>query len=201
MMTSAVRLQSRVIGSGSAAILETALLLANSHPENTLRFAFWAGEEQGLLGSADYVAGLSQEELDRIALYMNYDMVASPNYIFGVYDADGSVRGELAYVLGHLIGTRSCALCDISHGRLRRRTSFDEAIARLGVPFDLVHRDERPTDLVDIEEPLPYVVARVGEATVVLLGRDDLVACSGDPEIFVTRIRSSIADAGLRIDQ
>src|SRR5688572_27023608 len=77
-------------GSGSAALLETALLMANLNPENTLRFAWWAAEEQGLVGSADYVAGLSQAELDRIALYMNYDMVGSPNYIFMVYDADES---------------------------------------------------------------------------------------------------------------
>ncbi len=77
-------------GSGSAALLETALNMANLNPENTLRFAWWAGEEQGLVGSADYVAGLSQAELDRIALYMNYDMVGSPNYIFMVYDADES---------------------------------------------------------------------------------------------------------------
>jgi len=77
-------------GSGSAALLETALLMANLNPENTLRFAWWAAEEQGLVGSADYVAGLPQAELDRIALYMNYDMVGSPNYIFMVYDADES---------------------------------------------------------------------------------------------------------------
>jgi hypothetical protein len=77
-------------GSGSAALLETALMMANLNPENTLRFAWWAAEEQGLVGSADYVAGLSEEELDRIALYMNYDMVGSPNYIFMVYDADES---------------------------------------------------------------------------------------------------------------
>jgi hypothetical protein len=77
-------------GSGSAALLETALMMANSHPENTLRFGWWAGEEQGLVGSADYVAGLSQAERDRIAMYMNYDMVGSPNYIFMVYDADES---------------------------------------------------------------------------------------------------------------
>ncbi len=77
-------------GSGSAALLETALLMANLNPENTLRFAWWAGEEQGLVGSADYVDGLSQAERDRIALYMNYDMVGSPNYIFMVYDADES---------------------------------------------------------------------------------------------------------------
>lgn len=77
-------------GSGSAALLETALLMSNLNPQNTLRFGWWAAEEQGLVGSADYVAGLSQAERDRIALYMNYDMVGSPNYIFMVYDADQS---------------------------------------------------------------------------------------------------------------
>jgi Zn-dependent M28 family amino/carboxypeptidase len=77
-------------GSGSAALLETALMMANLNPENTLRFAWWAGEEQGLVGSTDYVEGLSQAERDRIALYLNYDMVGSPNYIFMVYDADES---------------------------------------------------------------------------------------------------------------
>jgi hypothetical protein len=57
-------------------------MMAKLKPENTLRFAWWAAEELGLLGSADYVAGLSAAERDRIALYMNYDMVGSPNYIF-----------------------------------------------------------------------------------------------------------------------
>jgi Zn-dependent M28 family amino/carboxypeptidase len=77
-------------GSGSAALLETALMMAKVKPENTVRFAWWAGEEQGLVGSTDYVAGLSPAERDRIALYLNYDMVGSPNYIFMVYDADES---------------------------------------------------------------------------------------------------------------
>jgi hypothetical protein len=77
-------------GSGSAALLETALMMAKLKPQNTVRFAWWAAEEIGLLGSTDYVEGLSQAERDRIALYMNYDMVGSPNYIFMVYDADES---------------------------------------------------------------------------------------------------------------
>jgi Zn-dependent M28 family amino/carboxypeptidase len=77
-------------GSGSAAILETALQLAKIKPQNTVRFAWWGAEEEGLLGSAAYVAELSQAEKDRIALYLNYDMVGSPNYIFQVYDADES---------------------------------------------------------------------------------------------------------------
>ena len=77
-------------GSGSAALLETALRIAKLKPENTLRFAWWGAEESGLVGSTAYVTGLSQAEQDRIALYLNYDMVGSPNYIFMVYDADQS---------------------------------------------------------------------------------------------------------------
>ena len=77
-------------GSGSAALLEVAQNLANHRPQNTLRFAWWAAEGSGLVGSTDYVEGLSQAERDRIALYLNFDMVGSPNYFFGVYDADQS---------------------------------------------------------------------------------------------------------------
>jgi Zn-dependent M28 family amino/carboxypeptidase len=77
-------------GSGSAALLEIALALSKLEPENTLRFAWWAGEEQGLVGSTDYVNSLSQDQLDRIAAYLNFDMISSPNFIYGVYDADQS---------------------------------------------------------------------------------------------------------------
>ena len=77
-------------GSGSAALLETALMIAKVKPVNSMRFAWWAAEEQGLVGSRAYVTGLPQAERDRIALFMNYDMIGSPNYFFGVYDADES---------------------------------------------------------------------------------------------------------------
>lgn len=77
-------------GSGSAAILEVALQMAKVEPRNTVRFAWWGGEESGLVGSRAYVAGLSQEELDRITLYLNFDMVGSPNYVFFIYDGDNS---------------------------------------------------------------------------------------------------------------
>ena len=77
-------------GSGSGALLEAAEQLANIKPQNTLRFAWWGAEEDGLLGSTAYVNGLSQAEKDRIALYLNFDMVGSPNYIFMTQDADQS---------------------------------------------------------------------------------------------------------------
>ncbi|GAA4231568.1 aminopeptidase Y [Streptosporangium album] len=77
-------------GSGSAAILETALKLAHLPTKNKVRFAFWSAEELGLLGSDQYVAGLSQAERDKIRLYLNFDMVASPNDVTFLYDGDDS---------------------------------------------------------------------------------------------------------------
>jgi Zn-dependent M28 family amino/carboxypeptidase len=77
-------------GSGSAALLEIAEQLGKLRPQNTLRFAWWGAEELGLIGSTAWVASQTASELDRIALYMNFDMIGSPNYVFMVYDADTS---------------------------------------------------------------------------------------------------------------
>ena len=77
-------------GSGSAALLETAIQMKKVKPKNTVRFAWWGAEEEGLLGSEYYVAQLPAEQREKIALYLNFDMVASPNYMFGIYDGDNS---------------------------------------------------------------------------------------------------------------
>lgn len=77
-------------GSGSAALLEIAIQMAKVKPTNTVRFAWWGAEEEGLLGSQHYVDQLSEDEVADIALYLNFDMVASPNYTFGIYDGDDS---------------------------------------------------------------------------------------------------------------
>ncbi len=82
-------------GSGSAAILETALQIAELgiEPRNMIRFAFWGGEEDGLIGSEYYVSQLSKAEIKDHAVNLNFDMVGSPNYVRFVYDGDGSPTG------------------------------------------------------------------------------------------------------------
>ncbi|GFJ94868.1 aminopeptidase [Phytohabitans rumicis] len=77
-------------GSGSAGILEVALQLRNVKTKNKLRFAWWGAEEANLVGSTFYINNLPAEEHAKIALYLNFDMIGSPNYTFGVYDGDDS---------------------------------------------------------------------------------------------------------------
>ena len=83
-------------GSGSAAILETAIQMAKVKPRNTVRFAWWSAEESGLIGSARYLQDLSANERDKIALYLNFDMVGSPNFVRFVYDGDNSTGAGAA---------------------------------------------------------------------------------------------------------
>ena len=79
-------------GSGSIGILEVATQLAGHSTQNAVRFCWWSGEEFGLLGSTHYVESLNDttSELDKIRLYLNFDMIASPNYIYATFDGDGS---------------------------------------------------------------------------------------------------------------
>jgi Zn-dependent M28 family amino/carboxypeptidase len=77
-------------GSGSAALLEVAEEFARTQPVNKVRFAFWGAEEAGLLGSTEYVYSLTDAEHAAIKLYLNFDMIGSPNYFRGVYDGNGS---------------------------------------------------------------------------------------------------------------
>jgi len=130
-------------GSGSAAILETALMMAKVKPQNTIRFAWWGGEELGLVGSTAYVDGLSQGEKDRIALYLNYDMVGSPNYVTMVYDADESTFPAIDD--GVVVPDGSIAIEDL----------YESYYTKIGEPYDDSAFDGRSDYQAFIENGIP----------------------------------------------
>jgi hypothetical protein len=120
--------------------------------------------------------------------------------VIGVYHADGSWRGEVTYALGKLTGRAHCALCDITHGLVRRRRGFDAACARLGVPVTLLHRDERPMEVTAItRDRTPMVLGRTDDGLLVLLTAEELERCGADPDALVAAIESAITVLGLQL--
>jgi Zn-dependent M28 family amino/carboxypeptidase len=83
-------------GSGSALVLEIARQASRLHlrPAHGLRFAFWAAEELGLVGSSAYVQSLSTREREQLLAVLNFDMVGSPNFGRFVYDGDNGPPGS-----------------------------------------------------------------------------------------------------------
>ena len=80
-------------GTGVAALLETAAALG-SLPQrtNAVRFTFWGSEEAGVQGSMNYLFGLDRDRLNDIALYLDFDMIGSPNA--GFFTDDGDQSGQ-----------------------------------------------------------------------------------------------------------
>jgi Zn-dependent M28 family amino/carboxypeptidase len=90
------------LGSGTVATLVLALNLARlfqtssssySTYQYRVRFCWWGAEELGLLGSIYHIAQASLpnntvvgERVQDYLLNLNCDMIASPNYFFGIHD-------------------------------------------------------------------------------------------------------------------
>ncbi|GGU41613.1 hypothetical protein GCM10007979_46090 [Nocardioides albus] len=113
----------------------------------------------------------------------------------GVYDADGGLLGEAAYVWGRLRGTRHCSLCDITHSPLRRKPSWDDLVARLPVPFTLLHLNEMPADVAAVIRTAgaPAVLVRTEADLTTLLDAADLEHLAGDVQRFEQLLRSRLA--------
>jgi len=120
----------------------------------------------------------------------------------GVYDADGGVRGEVTYVIGHMLGRTHCALCDITHSPVRRKPAWDAMVATLGLPVRLLHRNElhaeRDSALASAiqGEPLALVAAHVDGAWQVALTARDLATVGGDIDRFKATLLSRVRERG-----
>ena len=118
--------------------------------------------------------------------------------LVGVYDADSTLRGELAYWVGARLGRAHCSLCDITHGLVRERSGWKACRAGLPVPFDTYHRNDQPDTIrASLGGVAPAIVAETDGGAVLLLGPEALDACAGSTELLVSEIERTVAAAGL----
>lgn len=116
------------------------------------------------------------------------DHASSPRIVklTGIYDANGSLAGELSYWMGARLGVRHCALCEITHGLVRAKPEWLELRRNLPVEFTAVHLDERDPAVAEASrgrEPCVVAVRDDGSAEVVI-DRTELERCEGDPLTF-----------------
>lgn len=103
----------------------------------------------------------------------------------GIYNADGTLLGEIAYVVRKYTGRGHCELCDITHGTLRRKPEWDTACRSAGLDIDLLHRDEASAEQLRAAGDLPAVVVNDGHGWRLVAGPDDLARCEGSPDRLV----------------
>ena len=123
-------------GSGSAAVLEAALRLAQDlNQAGGVRFAFWGAEERGLIGSRHHVGSLSENARKHIALYINLDMVGSPNFARFVQGSAATGDGLAAVARRELLADFREDSLSVEERRPEGRFGSDAAsFAQKGIP-------------------------------------------------------------------
>ena len=112
--------------------------------------------------------------------------------VIGIYNARGSITGELAFLFGRLTGRTECVLCDITHGTFKKKTAFSCAQQTLGVPFEILHLDELDSTLYSFKESAPCVVAVRGSDCLLLLSNAELALCGGNVDRFFDSLKAKL---------
>ena len=118
--------------------------------------------------------------------------------LIGVYDAEGTLRGEVAYWIGARLGRRHCSLCEVTHGLFTEKNEWRSCRDGLPVPFDTYHRDDQPPQIrVISENQAPVVVAETTTGHIVLLDGQRIEEADGDPHQLVELIERAVNERSL----
>lgn len=119
--------------------------------------------------------------------------------LVGVYNANGTLGGELAYFVGARLGRAHCALCDITHGLVHERSEWKACRTNLAVPFDTYHRNDQPPAVFAASAgAAPVVLIETTTDVFVALGPDELRACRGSVDRLTDAIERVVDARQLR---
>ena len=124
---------------------------------------------------------------------MSGDPRTSMDKMYGVYNADGGITGELAYVWGKIRGTAHCALCDITHRGVSKKKEWKELEGRLSVRMELLHINEQETALAQFTEgKTPCMIGDYAGELRLVMNAEELEECGKSVEKFESFISEKI---------
>lgn len=114
--------------------------------------------------------------------------------LHGVYDASGTILGEVSYFLRRAILRQHCSLCDITHSTFSRRREWDTCVDSLGIEFQLHHRNDVPVSVTTaFGYSVPCVVGELNDGSFKMLVKpDELALCNNSPTQLMKIIESSL---------
>ena len=109
--------------------------------------------------------------------------------IVGIYNADGSILGELNFAIGKVTGKSDCGLCDLTHGwNPFGKPSWRNACSASTIDIELVHRDELTSGQNEAAGDLPAVIIQLGETWKKIMSAEDIAFFKGNAPAFLAEI-------------
>ena len=116
--------------------------------------------------------------------------------IIGVYNADGSIFGEVQFAINKLLRKTNCELCDLTHGwNPFGKPSWKDACSFSDIGIELLHRNELTDDQSKAAGGLPAVIAESAGEWERIMDSEDIRSFIGDASGFLTRIDGLVSKA------
>ena len=113
--------------------------------------------------------------------------------IYCIYNAEGSIFGELKYFYNKHIKDISCSMCDITHNTLSEKREWKKRCTVSPFKIECLHLDELPKDIENlVEGNTPCVVAKTSTTNEIIIDNKELIAMKGNVDSFFNHIHKII---------
>lgn len=113
--------------------------------------------------------------------------------IYCIYNAKGSVSGELAYLFKKYVLGFKCSMCEITHNLFTMKRDWENKVSLSNINLETVHLDERPKDLEEFSKSkVPCVVGEYQDGYRLILTNEDLKNLEGNVDSFFDMLKERI---------
>ena len=113
--------------------------------------------------------------------------------IYCIYNAEGSIFGEIRYLYNKYIKDIKCSMCDITYNTLSEKKEWKKRCMVSPLKIECLHLDELPKDIENlVEGNTPCVVAKTSSTNEIIIEDKELIAMKGNVDSFFNHIHKII---------
>jgi hypothetical protein len=115
--------------------------------------------------------------------------------IYCIYNAKGSILGEITYLWKKLFLNFDCSLCNVSHNTFTEKQLWKKEMSKFKYKLEMLHLDEQPKNLQMFTEGLtPCVVSNNESEFNLIMDRDQINKLNGSVQLFFKKLNTKLLE-------
>ena len=113
--------------------------------------------------------------------------------IYCIYNAEGSLKGELKYLYKKYFKDIKCSMCDITHSTFTQKKKWKNKCLTFPLEIECMHLDELPSDIkILVNDKTPCVVAQIHSINKIIIKDEELIHMDGDVDSFFSYLNKVV---------
>ena len=114
--------------------------------------------------------------------------------VYCIYNANGSLAGEISYMWKKILSGFDCSLCNISHNTFTEKRIWKKEISNFKYELEMLHLDEQSEDLQSFTKgATPCVVSKGESGFKIILSESELKKINGDVPLFFKKLNNTLS--------